>query len=135
MKPDTNSPVMRHVTLFYWLALGLMAGVSSLVMSTPFTLGVLSGGILAIANFNGLRLSIQRAFSSGKMDNPKNGKKAALVGTFYIRLALMGILIYWLFTTGLVDPIGMAVGLSTVVIGILVFGIFMVFKPSSREAI
>lgn len=126
---------MRYLSLFYWLALGVMGAISLFVMPGAFTLGILVGGLLAIANFNVLRRTIQKAFSSGKMANPKNGKKVALLGAYYIRLALMGIIIYCLLATGLVDPVGMAVGLSTVVIGIFVFGILMAFKPSSREAL
>jgi len=135
MKQQPEKTVMRRVTLLYWLALGLMGCVSSLVMSWQFTLGVLSGGVLAIANFNLMRRTIQNAFAAGAMDNPAKGKKASLILTSFIRLGALGIIIYLLFTTGMVDPVGMAVGLSTVVVGILAFGIFMAVKPSSREAI
>ena len=134
MKPRTGSSVMRQVTLFYWVALGMMAGISSLFMPGAFTLGILSGGLLAIANFNVLRLAIQRAFSSGGMQQQKGGKKAFLMITFYIRLAIIGVIIYCLLATRLADPRGMAVGLSTVVIGIVVFGVMTALKPSSREA-
>ena len=112
-----------------------MGAISLFAMPGSFTLGILAGGLLTIANFNVLRRTIQKAFSSGKMGNPKNGKKVTLIGTYYIRIALMGIIIYCLFATGLVDPVGMAIGLSTVVVGIFVFGILMAFKPSSREAL
>jgi len=132
---NTNSTVMRHLSLLYWGALGVMGAISLFAMPGSFTLGILAGGLLTIANFNVLRRTIQKAFSSGKMGNPKNGKKVALIGTYYIRIALMGIIIYCLLATGLVDPVGMAIGLSTVVVGIFVFGILMAFKPSSREAL
>ena len=112
-----------------------MGTISLFAMPGAFTLGIFAGGLLAIANFNVLRRTIQKAFSSGKMDNSQKGKKAALIGTYYIRIALMGIIIFCLLATSLVDPIGMAVGLSTVVVGIFVFGILMAFKPSSREAL
>jgi len=137
MKIEANSAAMRYVSLFYWSALALMGGISAFTMSATFTLGIFAGGLLVIANFNILRMGVQKAFLSGDMANPKKGagKKAALIGTFYIRLGAMGIIIFCLLATGLIDPIGMAVGLSAVVIGILAFGVFMVFKPSSREAI
>ncbi len=134
MKFRGDTSVMRQVTLFYWVALGTMAGISSLFMSGAFTLGILSGGLLAIANFNVLRLAIQKAFSSGGVEQQKSGKKAFLMITFYIRLAIIGVIIYCLLASRLADPRGMAIGLSTVVIGIIVFAVLTALKPSSREA-
>jgi len=135
MRQKPEKTIIQRVTLLYWSALGLMAGMSSLIMSWQFTLGVLSGGVLAISNFNLMRRSIQNAFTAGAMDNPAKGKKTSLILTSFLRLGALGIIIYLLFATGMVDPIGIALGLSTVVIGILVFAIFMAIKPSSREAI
>ena len=135
MKISTNSLVMRRVSLFYWIALGVMSGLSSFVMPVVFTLGILAGGLLAIANFNVLRLAIQKVFCSGGIQQQKSGKKAFLMITFYIRLAVIGVIIYCLLATHLADPRGIAVGLSTVVIGIIAFGLLTAIKPSSREAL
>lgn len=135
MKISTNSLVMRRISLFYWIALGVMSGLSSFVMPVVFTLGILAGGLLAIANFNVLRLAIQKVFCSGGIQQQKGGKKAFLMITFYIRLAVIGVIIYCLLATDLADPRGIAVGLSTVVIGIIAFGILTAIKPSSREAL
>ena len=135
MKRGTNSQVLSHVSLFYWTVLALMAGISSLLLTSGFTLGIIFGGLLVIANFNVLRLSIQAAFSSLNRDASGSRKKAFVIGTFYIRLAIMGVIIYCLLALGLVDPIGMAVGLSTVVIAIFVYGLLSALKRSFREAL
>ena len=135
MKRGTNSQVLSHVSLFYWTVLALMAGISSLLLSSGFTLGIIFGGLLVIVNFNVLRLSIQAAFSSLNQDASGSRKKAVVIGTFYIRLAIMGVIIYCLLASGRVDPVGMAVGLSTVVIAIFVYGLLSALKRSLREAL
>jgi len=53
---------------------------------------------------------------------------------YYFRLLVMGVIIYLLITRGLVDPLGLAVGLSTVVIGIIIFGINRAWKTFAGEA-
>jgi hypothetical protein len=54
-----------------------------------------------------------------------------IIAKYYFRLAIMGIIIYILITSGWIDPIGLAVGLSTVLISILGIGIRAVLKTSS----
>jgi hypothetical protein len=63
------------------------------------------------------------------------GKKMMLVVKFYFRLAIMGLIIYILITKAWVNPLGLAVGLSIVVLSILNFGIRAAFRTSSREAV
>jgi len=63
------------------------------------------------------------------------GKKMALVAKFYFRLAIMGLIIYILITNGWVNPLGLVVGLSIVVLSILNFGIRAAFRTSSQEAV
>jgi hypothetical protein len=45
------------------------------------------------------------------------------------------VIIYFLITRGWIDPVGLVVGLSTVMFGIIGFGISMVLRTRTREAI
>ncbi|OQY41364.1 MAG: hypothetical protein B6240_15330 [Desulfobacteraceae bacterium 4572_87] len=76
--------------------------------------------------------TMRKAFSDQTL---MKSQKMALIAKFYFRLAIMGLIIYILITSGWVNPLGLAVGLSIVVLSILNFGIRAAFRTSSREAV
>ena len=111
-----------------WIILGIMGVTAFLFMSSIFTLGVITGGLMIIANFNVLQRTVSRSFSRS---GPLEGNKMTIIAKYYFRLAITGIIIYILITRGWVNPIGLAVGLSTVLISIMGIGIRAVLKTSS----
>ena len=124
--------LLRQITTTNWIFLLILGSLSSVFMSATFTLGVILGGLIIIANFSVLQHTIRSAFSApGAM----GGKKSSIVAKYFFRLAIMGLIIYILITSGWVNPIGLAIGLSIVVFSILNFGIRTAWKTSSREAI
>jgi len=115
-----------------WIILGIMGVTAFLFMSSIFTLGVITGGLMIIANFNVLQRTVSRSFSRS---GPLEGNKMTIIAKYYFRLAIMGLIIYILITNGWVNPLGLAIGLSIVIFSILSFGIRTAWKTSSREAI
>ena len=78
------------------------------------------GGFITIANFSFLQHTIRQAFPtdiSGKIS------KSLVILKSFLRLMGLGVIIFILITRGLVDAIGLTLGLSTVVISIVSFGI------------
>ncbi len=123
---------LQDIKTFNWVILLILGAASGLFMAVQFTLGVILGGLIIIANFNLLHNTMRNAFSD---QGAMKGKKMALIAKFYFRLAIMGLIIYILITNGWVNPLGLAVGLSIVVLSILNFGIRAAFRTSSREAV
>ncbi|MDZ7698887.1 MAG: ATP synthase subunit I [Deltaproteobacteria bacterium] len=115
-----------------WVTLMVLGALSFFFMKPMFTLGVILGGLTIIANFGVLQHTIYRAFSD---QGAMKAKKMVLIGKYYFRLAITGLIIYIVITNGLVDPIGLAIGLSTVVISIVNIGIRSLWRTTSREAI
>jgi len=114
-----------------WIILLIAASLSFLFMNAVFTLGVIIGGLMVIANFSVLQRTIRSAFSDlGAF----RGKTLGLVAKSYFRLAFMGLVIYIVITNGWVHPIGLVIGLSIVTFSIIAFGIRSAWKTSSREA-
>jgi len=114
-----------------WIILLVAASLSFLFMNAVFTLGVIVGGLMVIANFSVLQRTIRSAFSDlGAFQ----GKTLGLVAKSYFRLAFMGLVIYIVITNGWVHPIGLVIGLSIVTFSIIAFGIRSAWKTSSREA-
>ena len=115
-----------------WCILLVFGLLSFFFMSSAFTLGVILGGLIIIANFNVLQSTIRSAFTpEGIMLN----KKKAIVAKSYLRLAILGIIIYILVANELVDIAGLLIGLSIIVLNILILGIRFALKISSGEAV
>ncbi|MCD6294276.1 MAG: ATP synthase subunit I [Deltaproteobacteria bacterium] len=123
---------LQDIRTFNWVILLILSALSGVFMEAQFTLGVVLGGLIIIANFSILQRSVRMAFSD---QGAMKGKKIALIVKFYFRLAIMGLILYILITGGWVNPLGLAVGLSVVVLSILNFGIRAAFRTSSREAV
>jgi len=109
----------------------LLSTISTLLLNHTVTLGVILGGLIIIANFSVLQHTIRRAFPTEKV--VKN-KKSILIIKGYFRLLALGVVIYFTLKWNLVDPIGLTVGLSTVVFSIVSLGISRAFKILTGEA-
>jgi len=128
---DRKRP-MGHIRTNNWIILLIAGALSSVFMSNHFTLGVIIGGLMVIANFSVLDHTIRCAFSDLAAFQ---GRKIGLIAKSYFRLAFMGVIIYMVITKGWVSPLGLAIGLSVVTFSIIGFGIRSAWKTSSREAI
>ena len=115
-----------------WMILLVLSSISYFSMSNMLTLGIIVGGLIIIANFKLFQHTICSAFSS---DGVMKRKKISIIAKYYIRLIALGIVIYFLIKKGWVDPIGLAIGLSIVVISIVTFGITRLLKKSTREVL
>lgn len=121
----------REIKLLNWIVLLVMALGGAFVFSKEFTAGIILGGITIIANFSILQHTIRRAFSS---DGEMTAGKAIVVIKYYARLLGLGIVMFVLVVQGWVDPIGLGLGLSTVMISLVGFGIRRACKTYIREA-
>ena len=88
--------------------------------------------MIAIANFNVLQHTVRRAFSP---EGIHQGARFSIVGKYYLRLLALGVILYVLITRGWIDPVGLAVGLSTVVLSIVGLGIGLALRIRTKEAI
>lgn len=115
-----------------WLVLLCFSLASHFSMSPYWTAGVILGGLVAIANFNVLQHTVRRAFSP---EGVHQGARFSIVGRYYLRLLALGVILYVLVTRGWIDPVGLAVGLSTVVLSIVGLGIGLALGIRTKEAI
>ena len=122
--------VYRNLKRLNWLILLLRASASCFVMSPAFTAGIIIGGLMVILNFHVLQHTIRQGFIP---DNTRKTGKVSVIAKYYLRLAGMGLLIYLSLSQKWIDPVGLTVGLSIVVIGIVSLGIQMIRKTFSKE--
>jgi hypothetical protein len=85
--------------------------------SVPFSLGVLAGAFLAFVNFVALQKIVEKLTS-------ETTQKKVLPGVLAIfKFALLAIAVLGLISSKQVDPIGLVVGLSSVVITLMLMAL------------
>lgn len=116
----------------YWIVLLISSSISYFFLSPATTLGVIAGGILIITNFHIFQFTLAKAFNNkGKLKK----RRITIYFNYYFRLFALGIIIFLLLKKGYVEPIGLVIGLSTVVLAIAFLGISMALKARGGEAL
>ncbi|NLD35800.1 MAG: ATP synthase subunit I [Desulfatiglans sp.] len=113
----------------YWVVFLLISSVSFFTLSPSHTLGVIAGGMVSIANFMFLQHTFKKAFGT---DFKRKARKISIFIYYYFRLSVLGVIIFILLKHKLVHPVGLIIGLSTVVIAITVAGVIMAIKTGGR---
>ena len=122
---------VRRLKVNNGIVLALLVAISGLVAGTRFSLSVLCGGLLVIANFHVLYRTLRGAFV---LSASATGASTVVVFKYYIRLIVTGIAIFLLLKFGKINPLGLVLGLSTVVINLVLFGFFEFYKNYIKEA-
>jgi hypothetical protein len=102
-----------------WALLALLT-IGALIMGSPrFAAGVLTGGLLAIANFFWMLSILKRVLLV------PSGRAGRFVQVRYVlRLGVLALVIWFLIVRVGIDAIGLLVGLSVLVINIIVLSIY-----------
>ena len=114
-----------------WIIIILFSSISFFTLSHSCTLGIIVGGLVTTANFIFLQRTLKKAFGT---DFRRKAKKISIFLKYYFRLLILGIIIFILLKYQLVAPVGLVIGLSTVVVAIAFLGICMAFKKKGKEA-
>lgn len=113
---------LRKMQVLSWVCLLVLCVGSWLLVSWEFAWSVAVGGVLSIVSFMLSHQDVARFMKS--LDSSEEGqgeKKALQVGKahyiikFWLRLAIIGLVLLLLIKSGKVNIFGLLVGLSTVV--------------------
>lgn len=99
--------------------LAVLAIVAFSFFSVDVALGILAGGVFAIANFLWMGNTLQRIL--GLL--PDNPVRYSLF-RFLARMTVLGLVLYLTLTSGWFSTIGLVVGLSVIVANIIVLSFF-----------
>lgn len=108
-----------------WIILALLSSFSYFLFNPILAAGVAFGGLVAIASFGAMQRTVRRAFA---VDRRENRKKGLIIFKVFLRLFLLGAVLYILITKVKIDPVGLAIGLSTVVLGIVSLGVSQAWR-------
>jgi len=102
-----------------WILLALMACAGLFLVSRKFALGVLTGGVLVIANFYWLQSIMKRALLL-----PAERVSGFARIRYVLRLAIIALVIWTMIVRVGIDLKGLFVGLSVLVINIFALTIY-----------
>jgi len=111
---DRDEQLLGEIARRNWILLAILVLLSLFWRSTPVTLGVLAGGILAIGGYLWLHHSLKRVLSEPSRHSARSFKIS-----YFVRLGSLAAALLLLIVVAKVNPLGLAVGLSVVVINIL----------------
>ncbi len=106
---------LARVRVANWLVLAVLACGALFFFTPPVAVSVLVGGVLANLSFDLLRRDLTRVLSG-----PLDSAKARFLMKYYVRLALLAALLFVLVKFRVVHPMGLLVGLSSVLLSICI---------------
>lgn len=125
-EPDPLIQRIRLMNAVVWLAL---IGASLLLMDWRFTLGIVAGGLVILANFHLLARALKSGLNPRQLTTPM-----AVIAKYYLRLLGTAVVLYFLIAYRLVSPFGLVLGLSVVVINLSLMGCNEIRKILFKEA-
>ena len=121
--------ILTFVTRANWVIFAAATAVSGVVASWEFALGVFCGGLIVTVNFHLLARTLR-----GALTPPHLASHHVVLAKYYVRFALSGFVIFLLIAGRLVDPIGLVIGLSVVVVSIMLATLRELKKLIFKEA-
>ncbi|MCD6153105.1 MAG: ATP synthase subunit I [Syntrophobacterales bacterium] len=114
-----KTTLQKKIELVNWGILGVFFILSFIFLSYNFAFGVLLGGLISIINFYWLSRNLVKLFRRLSDKSKPGNLKRYLLFWYYIRLAVTGLVLYFVITQVPVSVIGLVFGLSIVIIGIV----------------
>ena len=107
--------LFRFITATNWILFFVVTVSGFILGPRHFALGILAGGLIVTVNFHLLYRSLKKALTP-----PHVARTTAVLGKYYLRFAVSGIIIFVLIADDYVNPLGLIIGLSVVVTSIFI---------------
>ncbi|GAB6094764.1 hypothetical protein JCM14469_10160 [Desulfatiferula olefinivorans] len=122
--------ILGFVTKSNWFIF-LVGGLLALInLDRGFALGVITGALIVTVNFHLLARTLKTSLAPGRLSS-----RNVILAKYYIRFAISGLLIFVLISRHIVDPLGLVLGLSVVVVSITLATMCELTKHLFREAV
>jgi ATP synthase I chain len=126
---EIQERLVKFVTRANWV-LFFTAGLTGLFFMPPdFAMGIICGGLIVTINFHLLYRTLKKAFRPPHLASPR-----VILGKYYMRFIASGIVIFILISEHFVNPLGLFIGLSVVVISIMIATVRELTKYIFKEA-
>ena len=123
--------ILKFVTRSNWILLLVASAIAGIIAKFDVTTGILAGGLIATINFH----LMYRSLRKNLIPPPHLSSAKSVFAKHYLRFVFSIIVIYILISKNYVDPGGLLIGLSVVVVSILMASFFELKKILFEEAI
>jgi hypothetical protein len=111
---------LNRMLALSWLYLAILVLGSWVISSWSFAWGVLVGGVISIASFLVSSREVKRFFKTLELQQGQSAEKAkitkkGLILKFWLRLLLIGLVLFFFIRFSSINVFGLILGLTTVV--------------------
>ena len=122
------APEQAQIVKALWKSIAVVSGIITVgafaTVAWFSALSVAIGVITAVVNFAVMGKVIKKAILSGRSE----GLVMSMLGKYYLRFGLTAAFLWLLVSQGWAEPLGLLVGLSTVVVGLTVWGVIQAHR-------
>jgi len=105
--------VLRFVTLTNWILFCALTTCGFVVAPGPFAWGIVAGALIVTINFHLMYRSLKQALAPPHITDTR-----VVLGKYYLRFLASAVIIFVLIADHYVNPLGLIIGLSVVVVSI-----------------
>ena len=127
---DIQQRIVKFVTRTNWILFIFSSITGFALLPFDFACGIIFGGLIVTVNFHLLHRTLKKAFRP-----PHLASLRVILTKYYIRFLVSGLIIFILISGHYVDPLGLFIGLSVVVISIMLATMCELTKQIFKEAI
>ena len=125
-----KDPLQQRLEIANWVVLVVFVLAGALIFSLKFTLGVLLGGLISIVNYHWLCRDVKKVFA-----HLTDRAKSRIMFKYYIRFGVTAVALYFIVSCGVVDVVGLLIGLSTVIVNIVITAVMALSKKNCVEEV
>jgi hypothetical protein len=134
IKLSTVKPIQQRLLTFVtrsnWVLLAAVSLLGLLAATPAFARGIIFGGLIVTINFHLLAHTLNKALRPKRLTSPN-----VVLIKYYIRFIVSGVIIFFLISQQMVNPIGLVIGLSVVVASIILATMVELKKLFFKEAV
>jgi len=125
-----KDPLQQRLEIANWVVLAVFVIAGALIFSLKFTLGVLLGGLISIVNYHWLCRDVKKVFA-----HLTDRAKSRIMFKYYIRFGITAVALYFIVSSGIVEVVGLLIGLSTVIVNIVITAVMALSKKNCVEEV
>jgi hypothetical protein len=126
---EIQQRLLKFIIRTNWILFSV-ASIIGLVVSPPdFASGIVFGGLIVTLNFHLLYRTLKKAFRPSRLVSHN-----VVLAKYYIRFIISGFIIFVLISGHYVDPLGLFIGLSIVIVSIILATMSELTKLIFKEA-
>lgn len=127
---EIQQRILNFVTRSNWYLFVCTSIFGFLSLPFKFSIGLLLGGLIVTVNFHLLSRTLKKSLTPPNLISPN-----VVIAKYYIRFIISGFIIFLLISKDIVDPIGLILGLSVVVVSIMLATMLELTRQIFKEAV